>query len=243
MCGRAGNRAVHGLLVAGVVFLAGCATGPNADPRDPLEPLNRATYQVNQALDDALIKPAATLYSEVTPQLVRTGVRNFFTNLGDVWSFVNNLLQGKMSEAGDSLARVHVNTTLGLGGIFDLAGDLGIAQHREDFGQTLGRWGVAPGPYLVLPFFGPSSLRDAGALVVDSFGNPVSHVSVVRHRNQLLGLSLIDKRAGLLRASALMDDVALDPYSFTRDFYLQLRRSSVYDGDPPPEPVAEPADK
>lgn len=221
-------------LLAGLV-LAGCATGPNADPRDPLEPLNRVTYQVNNVLDEGIVKPTVHVYRTVTPQLVRTGVRNFFNNLSDTWSLLNNLLQGKMDHAVDTFARINVNTLVGLGGIFNVAGDLGIEQHREDFGQTMGVWGIPAGPYLVLPILGPSNIRDTTALVADSLANPTGQIPRVQYRNLMILLSIIDKRESLRNAEAMLDDLAFDPYSFTRDFYLQLRQSEVYDGNPPDE--------
>ncbi len=241
LAGRMARFSVRASLAAAALSLAACATGPNADPRDPLEPLNRATYQVNQVLDDALLKPTATVYRNVTPALIRAGVHNFFNNLSDTWSLLNNLLQGKFDHAVDTFARLNLNTLVGFGGIFDVAGDLGVPQHREDFGQTLGVWGLPPGPYLVLPLLGPSNVRDTAALVADTLADPVGQVAAVRYRNLMILLNLIDQRESFLRANALLDDVALDRYSFTRDFYLQLRRSRVYDGDPPTESFLEPA--
>ncbi len=228
-------RGLRALLLPVLVVFAGCATGPNADPRDPLEPLNRGTYQFNRALDEGLVKPTVHVYKTVTPDLVRAGVRNFFSNLSDTWSLLNNLLQGKLEHSVDTFARLTLNTLVGFGGIFDVAGDLGVEQHREDFGQTMGWWGIPAGPYLVLPLLGPSDVRDATALVVDSVADPTGQISVVRYRNLMILLSLVDKREQLLRASELLDEAALDPYSFTRDFYLQLRRNDIYDGFPPDE--------
>lgn len=224
-----------------LVLLTGCATGPNANPKDPLEPFNRGVTRFNDVVDDAVLKPVATGYVNVTPELVRKGVSNFFNNLGDVWSFVNNVLQLKGEAAGDSLARVITNTMLGLGGLLDFATPLNIERHREDFGQTLGYWGVPSGPYLVLPILGSSTIRDTVALPADiGIGNAVSYVNNDAVRYGLTGLRLVDTRASLLRAGNLLSDAALDKYSFQRDVYLQARRSMVYDGDPPPddEPAA-----
>lgn len=156
-----------------LALLQGCATGPNANPADPLEPLNRTVFQFNDRLDRAVIKPVATAYQNVTPELVRTGVTNFFGNISDVWSVVNNLLQAKPQAAIESFFRVTTNTLWGLGGIFDVASDLKIPKHSENFGQTLGHWGVASGPYLVLPVFGPSNVRDSFGRLVDSQGDLV----------------------------------------------------------------------
>lgn len=230
-----------------LVLLTGCATGPNANPKDPLEPFNRGVTRFNDVVDNAVLKPVATGYVNVTPELVRKGVSNFFNNLGDVWSFVNNVLQLKGEAAGDSLARVITNTMLGLGGLLDVATPLNIERHREDFGQTLGYWGVPSGPYLVLPILGSSTIRDTVALPADiGIGNAVSYVNNDAVRYGLTGLRLVDTRASLLRAGNLLSEAALDKYSFQRDVYLQARRSMVYDGDPPPddEPAAsQPASK
>ncbi len=219
-----------------VVMASGCATGPNANPRDPIEPWNRGVYQFNDAVDRAVIKPVATVYKDVLPQPVRTGVHNFFNNLQDAWSFVNNALQLKAEPAANSLVRFGVNTFLGLGGVLDIATEMRIERYTEDFGQTLGYWGVGAGPYLVLPLLGPSTVRDTAALPVDAQGNLISNVSDVPARNSATGLNLLDRRANLLGATDMLDQVALDPYTFTRDAFLQRRRNQVYDGNPPDEP-------
>ena len=204
-----------------LVLLQGCATGPN--PRDPFEPFNRTMTRFNEGLDDAIVKPVALAYQGVVPSPVRTGVSNFFGNLSDVWSFVNNVLQAKPQAAVDSFMRVSVNTVLGFGGLLDWATEMGIDRHREDFGKTLGRWGVDTGPYLVLPVLGPSTVRDTAALVVDAKGDLVMQLDNVATRNSLYLLRAVDLRAGLLRAGDVLDQAALDKYSFTRDSYLQRR--------------------
>ena len=235
--------AKHAILVcASGIFLviSGCATGPQANPRDPLEPLNRTVFGFNEVVDNAVLKPVATVYTKVTPALVRTGVTNFFSNLTEVWSTANNALQFKGREAVESWMRFSINTVFGLGGIFDLATDMGLERHKEDFGQTLGSWGVPSGPYLVLPLLGSSTVRDTAALPLDMQGNALNAVPHSGDRDRLTGLNLVNTRANLLRASAVLDDAALDKYTFSRDFYLQARRSEVYDGNPP-EPAAEPA--
>jgi phospholipid-binding lipoprotein MlaA len=216
-----------------VLALTACASGPNANPRDPLEPFNRGVYRFNDALDTAVLKPVATAYHDVMPSPVRQGVHNFFGNLQDVWSFVNNVLQLKGDAAGDSLARVGINTFIGLGGIFDIATDLKIERHTKDFGHTLGYWGLGPGPYIVLPLLGPSTLRDTVALPVDIQSDPVSGLSDVGARNSLTVLRVLDKRSSLLQASAMLEEAALDNYAFIREAYLQRRRSTIYDGNPP----------
>lgn len=214
---------------AALVLLAGCAAGPDANPKDPLEPFNRGVYRFNDAVDTAVLKPVATAYVDITPSPVRTGVSNFFGNLGDLWSAVNAGLQLRPRETADNLMRFGVNTVLGFGGLLDIASEAGIERTRIDFGQTLGRWGVPSGAYLVLPFFGPSTVRDTGGLVADSAADPVGHVDHVPSRNSLYALRVVDTRAGLLRAGELFNDAALDPYSFMRDFYLGRRQRQIDD--------------
>lgn len=216
-----------------LALLSGCATGPNANPRDPLEPFNRGVYQLNDAVDRAVLKPVATAYQDVVPSLIRRGVNNFFANLQDAWSFVNNALQFKGEAAADSAVRFGVNTFIGLGGVLDVATEMNIEKHTKDFGHTLGYWGVAPGPYLVLPLLGSSTLRDTVALPVDFQGDIVGYIEHIPTRNTLIAMRLVDDRANLLKASAMLDEVALDKYTFVRDAYLQRRRSAIYDGNPP----------
>lgn len=213
-----------GLLV--LALLQGCALGPN--PRDPFEPFNRSVTRFNDGLDEAIVKPVAQAYQNTVPPPVRTGVNNFFGNLSDVWSFVNNVLQAKPQAAVDSFMRVSVNTLIGLGGVLDWATPMGIERHSEDFGKTLGHWGMATGPYLVLPVLGPSTVRDAAARVVDAQGDLVLQIDNVPVRNSLYVLRAVDLRASLLRAGEVLDQAALDKYSFTRDAYLQ-RRGVVID--------------
>ena len=215
--------------------VGGCATGPNSNPRDPWEPFNRGVFAFNDAADKALFKPAATIYRDVTPSLVRAGVTNFFGNLDDAWSFVNSLLQFKPVSAVDNFMRFSVNTLIGLGGILDVASEMRIERHREDFGQTLGWWGVSSGPYLVLPLFGPSTLRDTVALPVDFKGDITSNVDHIPTRSALKVLDQLDTRASLLSVSTALDEVALDKYTFTRDAFLQRRNNAVFDGNPPEE--------
>lgn len=228
------------VLTLAVLLLSGCATGPNANPRDPLEPFNRGMYQFNDTVDRAVVKPVATVYRDVLPSPVRTGVTNFFANLQDAWSIVNNTLQLKGVAAGDSLVRFGVNTFLGLGGVLDIASEMQVERHTEDFGQTLGYWGVGAGPYLVLPLLGPSTVRDTAASPVNAYGNFVAGVDDTATRNTLTALGLLDRRARLLDATRILDQVALDPYTFTRDAFLQRRQNDVYDGYPPDD--AESAD-
>lgn len=236
---RMDHSGVVGALWTGLllVFLAlgGCASGPNANPRDPLEPFNRGVYQFNDAVDTAVLRPVATAYRNVTPAPVRRGVGNFFGNLEDAWSFVNNALQLKGQAAIESLVRFGVNTFIGLGGILDVADEMNIEKHTKDFGHTLGYWGVGPGPYLVLPLLGPSTLRDTVALPVDFMGDLVSSIAHVPTRNTAMVVRAVDDRAALLKATAMLEQAALDKYTFTRDAFLQSRRSAIFDGNPPDE--------
>ena len=224
------NRVVWAGVAATFLLISGCATRPGGDPRDPFEPFNRGVTKFNDAIDESLLRPVATGYVRVVPQPVRTGVRNFFSNLTDFWSAINNGLQGNVRYAGESWMRFNVNTVFGLGGILDIASELEIERHREDFGQTLGRYGVPAGPYLVLPLLGPSTLRDALVLPIEAEGNLLTHIGDVPVRNSLAGLRVVDARAGLLRTSTLLEGAALDRYTFTRDAYLQVRRAQIAEG-------------
>jgi len=234
---RAAQSSAHHALRVGAIVaavaLTGCATGPEANPADPLEPFNRGVTRFNDVIDAAVMRPVATAYEKVVPYTLRTGVGNFFNNLTDVWSFANSVMQLRAQQSAQTFMRVNVNTFFGLGGILDVASEIGIERHREDFGQTLGRWGVPSGPYLVLPLLGPSTIRDAAALPVDYQGGLISNVDNIPVRNSLYGLRLIDARTDLLKVDRMLDQMALDKYSFTRDIFLQRRQNDVYDGNPP----------
>ncbi len=221
-----------GLLAA---MLAGCATVGTEyrDPRDPWEPFNRAMYQFNDGLDRALIKPVAEGYKAVVPTPVDKGITNFFSNLSDVRSAANNLLQLKVTRAASDVGRVVINTTVGVLGFVDVATNMNIPRYNEDFGQTLGVWGVPPGPYLVLPLFGPSSGRDAIGIVADSYADPVTYVDDDGLRWGLRAVRVVDRRADLLGASRVLEEAALDSYRFVREAYLQRRENDVFDGNPP----------
>ena len=221
--GWAGSGLRWCALVLGALLLAGCASGPGANPNDPLEPYNRSMARFNDDVDAAILKPVATAYKDAVPSLARTGVNNFFANLGDVWSFVNNVLQLRPEEALSSLVRFNVNTLWGLGGVLDIASEMGVERNRQDFGLTLGRWGVPTGPYLVLPLLGPSTVRDTVALPVDMQASLVGQVDPVAARNTLYALRAVDTRASLLGAGAVLEGAALDKYSFTRDVFLRVR--------------------
>ena len=216
--------------------LSACASAPGGNPHDPWENYNRSMTRFNTAVDDAVMRPVATAYQKAMPQPVRTGVGNFFDNLSDVWSFVNNVLQAKPERALHSFWRVIVNTTIGLGGVLDPASEMRIRRYREDFGQTLAWWGVPPGPYFVVPLLGPSILRDALSMPADYYGNPRAHVHSIRLRNSLAALSFVDARSRLLGVEDVLSGASIDDYAFTRDAWLQKRRNDVYDGNPPAEP-------
>lgn len=216
---------------AAVLVLTGCATTNN--PQDPLEGYNRAMYRVNDAVDRAVLKPVATGYKNVVPGFAQTGVSNFFGNLSDAWSSVNNVLQGKGEAAGTDFGRFALNSTFGIFGLLDIASEAGMQKHDEDFGQTLGKWGVPSGPYLILPLLGPSTVRDTAALPADFGGDIWKYKEPTNWRNIGAAIRIVDTRAGLLDASNLLEDAALDRYEFLRDGYLQRRQSQVYDGDVP----------
>ncbi len=227
---------VHGVsVIAGLVALtlSGCASFRAAAPGDPLEPVNRGIYSFNSTFDHYLLKPIAKGYDAAVPNLVKTGVSNVFQNAADAQSVVSDALQLKGAKMGDDLGRVIINTTLGIGGIFDHASAMGIERGNEDLGQTLGYWGIGAGPYVVIPFLGPSSLRDAVARYPEGLYDPISTLSSVPVRNSLLGVRAVDARVGLFPAESLMNQAALDRYTFLRSAYLQRRQSLVLDGKRP----------
>lgn len=216
------------------LLFAGCAS-TNAPKADPFEGLNRATYKFNDTVDEAVLKPVAKGYQAVTPQFVRAGISNAFTNIGDVGTAVNNLLQGKPGNAFSDAGRFIVNSTFGILGLFDLATPMGLEKHSEDFGQTLGKWGVESGPYIVIPLMGPATLRDVAARPVDAYTGYFRYLDHIPTRNSTFGVEIIDLRANLLGASDTLDTAALDKYQFMRDAFLQRRLSRVYDGKVPQE--------
>lgn len=222
------------LVTAGL--LAGCATSGNS--KDPIEGFNRAIFAFNEGLDTVIVKPVATGYETVLPAPVRTGVTNFFSNIEDLFIGVNNLLQGKVSEAFGDFGRVAINSTIGLLGVIDFATDAGLEKHDEDFGQTFGRWGVGDGAYVVVPVFGPRTVRDTVGLVLDVSADPVANHNPTRTRDAAIVLRLVNDRANLLSADKVISEAALDKYTYVRDAYLQRRRKLIYDGNPPREPRA-----
>jgi phospholipid-binding lipoprotein MlaA len=230
------SRGAGALALAAVAGCASLPPGQQPNPKDPFERFNRSMFSFNDVLDDYALKPVAKGYEKVIPSPIRTGVHNFFGNISDVWSTANQLLQGKFDNTATMGMRVLANTFFGLGGILDPATEMGLERKSEDFGQTLGRWGVPPGPYLVLPLFGPSDVRDAIAFPADEYVGAPLLVGKWSERIGLDVLAIVDARANLLSATEMLNDIALDRYSFVRDAYVARRRSLVYDGNPPPEP-------
>lgn len=219
-------------LAAATLALAGCALGPTRE--DPFEPMNRVSYKVHQVVDGRIVKPIAQAYVDYTPKPVRQAVTNFFGNIDDMFSFVNDLLQGKPEKAGNDLGRVITNTGFGLLGLIDIASDAGVPKGGEDFGQTFGVWGIDQGPYLFIPVFGPTTVRDGSGWLLRAYASPIAHIGDAPTRDALVALNLLDLRASALQAESLVNQAALDPYAFIRRAYLQRRRYLVYDGHPPP---------
>ena len=234
----------HGLIAVLLALLMGLSGCAHLNPRDPLEPFNRGVYAFNDGLDTVVLKPLAQGYRAVLPQFVRTGIGNFFSNLDDITVFFNNVLQLKIPQAASDAGRFLVNSTIGLLGLIDVATHFGLEKHNEDFGQTMGYWGIGSGPYLVLPLLGPSSFRDALGRWADSYTDVVWREDHIRTRNQFVALRAVDTRSRLLATEKVLETAAIDEYSFVRDAYLQRRRNLVFDGNPPPEKEDdEPAQK
>jgi phospholipid-binding lipoprotein MlaA len=231
------NRSARAVVVAmALSVLVGCASVPPdaRDPRDPWQPYNRAAFKFNTDFDNAFVKPTAQAYQWITPDPLDEGVTNFFNNIADATSAVNNALQFKLSRAGSDLGRVVVNSSIGFGGFFDVATNLGLPSYKEDFGQTLGYWGFDAGPYFVMPILGPSSLRDTFGFAGDVALDPFFSISKDQVYWGFVILRVIDRRAELLVAGELVDEAAIDPYILVRDAYLERRRTLVHDGNPPP---------
>lgn len=220
-------------VVLACVALQGCATVAHPDPRDPLEAMNRSVFAFNDAVDRAVLKPVATVYKEDLPGWTRKGIGNFFSNLDDVWSVVNHALTLRGEAFANSLGRVVINSTVGLGGVIDVASDLDIEKRSANFNITLARWGVGAGPYVVVPILGPYTLRELAALPVDRQGNLVNQIGDDATRLGLNVVSAVDVRAALLDAEGVINQAALDRYSFIRDSYIQRQRYMVFDGNPP----------
>ena len=242
-----GGRTALALLLAMSLGLSGCAStsklvkdarGGPGQRLDPWENWNRKVFAFNEGLDRYVLKPVATGYQKVTPQFVRRGIDNFFSNIADGWSAINNVLQGKPEPAFTDVVRFTFNSTFGVLGVFDWASEFGLDHHYEDFGQTLGRWGFGAGAYVVLPLLGPSTVRDTAALPLDRLASAALLINDGKYQFGIVALQIINTRANLLGASSVIDDIALDKYSFIRDAYLQRRRSLVFDGDAPEAPDA-----
>lgn len=215
-----------GAIALAAAVMTGCASTSN-NPNDPLEGFNRTMFSFNDTVDKVALKPAAQAYDAVVPSPVQRGVGNFFGNIGDLWSSVNQLLQGRIEQGVSTFMRVAINTTFGLGGVLDVATEARLPREKSDFGQTLGKWGVGSGPYVVLPFFGPSTLRDTAGMPVDLYGDLWTYKRPTRWRNVGTVVRIVDRRAQLLDASTLLEDAALDKYDFVRDAYLQRRQSQI----------------
>lgn len=222
------------LLAGGALTLALCSGAlAEGNPRDPYEGFNRTMFVVNEAVDVYAAKPIARVYESVAPLPVKAGVGNFFGNAGDLWIGANNALQGKFSDAGGDIGRLLINSTIGIFGLFDVASELGLEKHDEDFGQTMAVWGVDGGGYLFWPIIGPRTLRDTAGWAVDSYGDPVWRIQSIPPRNSLAVLRFVDIRASLLPADKVVEEAALDKYAYIRDAYLQRRRNQIFDGRPP----------
>jgi phospholipid-binding lipoprotein MlaA len=242
MLARSHARGLLGGIVA--LSLCGCVTLPpntQRSPQDPWESWNRGVYKVNDKLDRAVLSPVARGYVKVVPKLIRTGIRNFFTNLNTTTVLINDALQGKFLASANDLGRFVMNSTIGIGGLFDPASAAGLEKNDEDFGQTLGKWGVHSGPFLELPLFGPSDVRDAPARVVDGYTNPQAYIHNIEIKYPLYGLYFIDTREGLLYLDDTLKNV-YDPYAFIRDAYLQRRAYLISDGKIDEQPLEDPGD-
>ena len=201
--------------------------------QDPFEAINRTTFAFNEFLDGNVLRPVAMVYRDNFPAPIQAGVSNFFGNLLDLWSGVNSVLQAKPSAATHNTARFVINSTIGIYGVFDIATRLNIERQTEDFGQTLGVWGLPSGPYLVLPLLGPSTLRDGLGTMADSTASLINQVDDSAHRNGLTAARLLEIRARILPITEQIDRMALDKYSFVRDAFLQKRLNDIHDGNPP----------
>jgi phospholipid-binding lipoprotein MlaA len=226
-------NAIRTIIVFTAVSLTGCASTRPSNPADPLESLNRGIYKFNDTVDKAVVKPVARGYKAVMPTVGRIMVSNFFSNLDDVVVTANDLLQFKLVQGFSDGMRFFVNTTIGVFGLIDVASTGGLKKHNEDFGQTLGKWGVGNGPYLVLPVLGPSTLRDSVGLYIDGYPSPMYQLNNMRTRNQAYLTRGINRRAELLDQEKVLDEAMIDPYEFVREAYLLGRLSQVYDGNPP----------
>ena len=230
---RRGAAVAAAIGLAGAL-LSGCAATPSRV--DPFEPMNRAMFEVHDAVDKAVMRPFIQFYTDVVPQPLRQAVSNFFNNIDDLISAANDLLQGDLDRFGNDMGRVTLNTGMGLGGLIDLASMIGIERGNQDFGLTFAKWGFDQGPYLFVPLFGPTTVRDGAGWITRLFVGPVGFIPEVPLRNSLYGIGAVDLRAQVTEATKIVDTAALDRYIFIRNAYLQRRRYLQYDGKPPPEP-------
>ena len=221
-------------LLAAALLLSACASTPGR-PYDPFEASNRVMYAINDPLDKYIAKPIAQAWVDYVPSFIRTGASNYFNNIDDLFSGINGLLQGKLDKAGDDFGRVMINTGFGFLGLIDIASEAGIPRGNEDFGQTFGYWGIPQGPYLFIPLWGPSTVRDGTGSILRYWYTPTQLIPDVAVRNVIYGIGAIDARAQALGATSLLEQASIDPYTFVRRSYLQRREYLVYDGKPPPE--------
>jgi phospholipid-binding lipoprotein MlaA len=222
------------LVLATAVLASGCATTPRpAATADPIEPFNRAMYAIHEPIDTHVVKPVAQAYVDYVPRAVRQPITNFFGNIDDLFSGISGVLQGKPEKAAHDFGRVMVNSLYGLGGLIDFATEAGIPKGEEDLGQTFGVWGIPQGPYLFVPLFGPTTVRDGTGWVIRGYTTPVGFMDDVSARNVVWGVGALDLRAQALEAQSLVEKAALDPYTFIRRSYLQRREYLTYDGSPP----------
>ena len=229
------------LLILSLTLLSACATVPGGMTEgDPFESYNRAMFSFNDGLDTYFLRPVAEGYDTVMPSPVKTGVSNFFSNIGDIFVILNDLLQFKFVQAFEDTSRFIFNSTFGLYGLFDVATPMGLPKHHEDFGQTLAIWGISSGPYIVLPFYGSRTLRSTGGLIVETAYAPINEIENQDTYYGTVALETIDTRYNLLDESRIIDQAALDKYSFVRDAYLQYRKNLIYDGNPPVDKTSAP---
>jgi phospholipid-binding lipoprotein MlaA len=234
MLGMIAKRTGQGRFFACILALA-LSSGAIAEAnlRDPYEGFNRSMFAVNEVVDKFAAKPVAQAYDQAVPLPVKAGIGNLFGNVSDLWVGINSALQGKFGDAGVDIGRLLVNSTIGIFGLFDVASELGLERHEEDFGQTLAVWGVNDGGYLFWPIVGPRTARDTVGWAVDNYVDPVSNVSPISVRNSMTALRFVDIRASLLPADKVIEEAAFDKYSYIRDAYMQRRRNQVFDGRPP----------
>lgn len=232
--GVVGGRAGGQWLLGGILSLVLAGTAMAGDnPRDPYEGFNRTMYTVNEAVDKAVIKPVGQGYDKAVPLPLKASVGNFFGNAGDLWIGANGALQGKFADAGIDIGRLLINSTIGIFGLFDVASELGLEKHEEDFGQTLAVWGVGDGGFVFWPIIGPRTVRDTAGWGVDYFADPIGYTRSIPVRNSMAALRFVDIRASLLPADKVVEEAALDKYAYVRDAYLQRRRNQIFDGRPP----------